>query len=156
MLLGDWLKKEREKRNITQFEVAESVGVSQAKVSFWENNKSLPSIYDLYKFSSFIGLYSLAEIPFEKLDFNKGDVVMERMSLYELPTNDSIRTFEGRTYELKGFIGIETDSGEVEQVTDLYYRARTVVKNNQVTAKRKNASDELKKIKPKKIKAKSH
>ena len=61
MLLGDWLKKEREKRNITQFAVAESVGVSQAKVSFWENNKSLPSIYDLYKFSSFIGLYSLAE-----------------------------------------------------------------------------------------------
>jgi transcriptional regulator with XRE-family HTH domain len=156
LLLGDWLKKEREKRNITQFDVAETVGVSQAKVSFWENNKSLPSILDLYKFSSLIGLCSLAEIPFEKLDFNKGDVVMERMSLYELPTNDSIRTFEGRTYELKGFLGVEKDSGEVEQVTNLYYRARTVVKNNQVTAKRKNESDELKKIKPKKIKSKAH
>ena len=80
---------------------------------------------------------------------------MERMSLYELPTNDSLRTFEGRTYELKGFVGVEKDSGEVEQVTNLYYRARTVVKNNQVTAKRKNESDELKKIKPKKIKAKT-
>lgn len=155
MLLGDWLKKEREKRNITQFEVAETVGVSQAKVSFWENNKSLPSIFDLYKFSGLIGLYSLADIPFEKLEFDKGDVVMERMSLYELPTNDSIRTFEGRTYELKGFVGIERDSGDVEQVTELYYRARTVVKNKQVTAKRKNANDELKKIKPKKIKVKA-
>ncbi|MFO7317164.1 MAG: hypothetical protein C0P75_008920 [Bacilli bacterium] len=81
---------------------------------------------------------------------------MERMSLYELPANDSIRTFEGKTYELKGFVGIEKETGEIEKVTELYYRARTVVKNNHVIAKRKNETDELKKVKPKKIKVKAN
>jgi len=156
LLLGDWMKREREKRNITQLEVAESVGVSQAKISFWENNKTLPSVYDLYKFSCLIGLTSLGEIPFDKIDFDKGERVMERMSLYELPANDSIRTFEGKTYELKGFVGIEKETGEIEKVTELYYRARTVVKNNHVIAKRKNETDELKKVKPKKIKVKAN
>jgi len=155
LLLGDWMKKEREKRNITQLEVSEYIGVSQAKVSFWENNKSLPSVFDLYKFSCLIGLRSMGEIPFNKMEFGKGEVVMERMSLYELPISDSIRTFEGKTYELKGFVGIETETGEIEKVTELYYRARTVVKDNYIIAKRKNESDELKKVKPKKIKVKA-
>jgi len=53
-------------------------------------------------------------------------------------------------------VGIEKETGEIEKVTELYYRARTVVKNNHVIAKRKNETDELKKVKPKKIKAKAN
>ncbi|OES43379.1 hypothetical protein BA724_14090 [Domibacillus iocasae] len=79
---------------------------------------------------------------------------MESLSLYELPTCDSVKTFEGKTYKLKGFMGIEQSSGEVEHVSELYYRTRTVVTNNCVVAKRKNVNDELQKIKGKKLKAK--
>lgn len=155
MFIGDWMKREREIREITQFEVAEYIGVSQTKVSFWENNKTTPTVYELYKYSVLIGLRSLSEIPFGNFHFNKGDVVMERLSLYELSANDTVKTFEGEVYELKGVVGVKKETGEIERVTDLYYRTRTVVKDSQVIAKRKNKNEELKKVKPKKLKTKA-
>lgn len=151
LLLGDWLKQEREKCNLTQNAVAETVGVSQGTVSQWENGKAIPDALEIYRFANLIDLYSLDDIPFDEF-FQEGDFTLDRMSLYELPNQDSVKTFEGRIYTLKGFVGIEKGSGTIEAVTDLYYRAKTVVKDNRVIAKRKKENEELKKTKPKKIK----
>ncbi|OGX77808.1 hypothetical protein A6395_15380 [Exiguobacterium sp. SH31] len=68
----------------------------------------------------------------------------------ELPQADSVRTFDGKTYELHGFLGIERESGEAVQLTQLYYRIRTVVSDSHVLAKRKNPDDELVHVKKRK------
>lgn len=147
---GDWLKIERKKQNITQKDMCEKLNIAQSTLSSWENNKVAPPANVLDKILASLGL-KRGEMPesifFKDRNESKGDLIMERMSLYELPTHDSVKTFEGKTYKLNGFIGVETSSGEVEPVTELYYRTRTVVSENKVIAKRKNEEDELKKIK---------
>lgn len=152
MNFGQWIKTERKKRSLTQEHISTDVGMSQGTISLWENNKSLPSITDVYKIAVCFGLKSINEIPFDKIAIREGEDEMQRMSLYEIPNYDSVRTFEGKTYDLKGFVGVETTSGEIEHVSDLYYRTRTVVANNHVVAKRKNIDEELQKVKRKKIK----
>ena len=147
---GDWLKIERRKRNITQKEMCEKLSIAQSTLSNWENNKVAPPANVLDQLLDLLDL-KRREMPdsifFKKRNESKGDYIMEKMSLYELPTHDSVKTFEGKTYKLNGFVGVETSSGEVEPVTELYYRTRTVVSENKVIAKRKNEEDELKKIK---------
>lgn len=150
MELGDWIRKERNKRRFSQNKFANFIGTSQATLSLWETNKTLPTIHYLNDIVTLFGM-TLRDVPFECIELNKVDLVMERMSLYELPGADTIKTFEGKTYELKGFIGVEVDSGEIERVTDLYYRTRTVVTNDRVMAKRKKPNDELMKVKAKKL-----
>lgn len=70
----------------------------------------------------------------------------ERFYLYELASASSLKTFEGKTYELKGAVGVEKESGEVRHIADLYYRTRSVISDKQLLAKRKNAHDELLKV----------
>nr|WP_328822953.1 hypothetical protein [Planococcus soli] len=67
----------------------------------------------------------------------------ERFHLYDLATASSLKTFEGKTYELKGAVGVEKDSGEVRHIADLYYRTRSVISDKRLLAKRKNAHEEL-------------
>ncbi|RKD26517.1 hypothetical protein BEP19_16770 [Ammoniphilus oxalaticus] len=70
----------------------------------------------------------------------------QRFRLYDLPRANSVKTFEGEVYRVVGSIGIEKESGEVRHITDLYYRAKTVVSQTKIVAKRKHAEEELKKI----------
>lgn len=71
----------------------------------------------------------------------------ERFCLYDLASASSVKTFEGKIYRLKGYLGIEQDSGEVRYISDLYYRTRSVVSDKQLLAKRKRPEDELLKVK---------
>lgn len=41
--LGEILKHARTKKKITQQELAVQIGATRARVSYWENNKALPS-----------------------------------------------------------------------------------------------------------------
>lgn len=70
----------------------------------------------------------------------------ERFYLYDLASASSLKTFEGKTYELKGAIGVDKDSGDVRHITDLYYRTRSVISDKRLLAKRKNVNDELVKV----------
>ena len=142
--IGKWIKKERKNRGYTQEKFANLLGVSQGLISVWESNQSVPGYLRLKEISTALN----TQIPFTIF----GGVVMERLSLYQLPNADSIKTFDGKTYELKGFLGIEVTSGEVQHVSDLYYRTRSVVKDKKLVAKRKNVEDELKKVAGKKVK----
>lgn len=71
------------------------------------------------------------------------NLMAERFYLYDLASASSLKTFEGKTYEIKGAIAVEKDSGEVRHIADLYYRTRSVIFNKRLLAKRKNAHDEL-------------
>lgn len=70
----------------------------------------------------------------------------ERFFLYDLASASSLKTFEGKTYELKGAVGIEKDSGDIRHITDLYYRTRSVISDKRLLAKRKHATDDLLKV----------
>ncbi len=156
-LFADWLKEQRGIRNLSQAQLSELTDgeISQNTISSWENNKTIPSIRNIAVIAHSLQM-SLSNIPWDYIDFGvsfekeEPQCLRERFSLYDLPQADSLKTFDGKVYELKGFVGIERDSGQVEHVTNLYYRTRTVVSNSMILAKRKNVEDELMVVKRKK------
>lgn len=157
---GDWIKEQRQILQISQAELSDKTNnvVKQSTISMWESGEiRTPSLRNIWTIAKSLGI-PLSNVPWDYLDFGfDNDVgktrcngVKERFSLYDLPKATSLRTFEGETYELKGFIGIEKESGEVRHITDLYYRTRTVVSDSKVLAKRKGENSELIKTKVRK------
>ena len=57
MTLGEQIKNSREKKNLSQEELAFQLGVSRQAVSKWENGKAHP---DLYNFKLLCNLYNLS------------------------------------------------------------------------------------------------
>lgn len=157
---GDWIKEQRQILQISQAELSDKTNnvVKQSTISMWESGEiRTPSLRNIWTIAKSLGI-PLSNVPWDYLDFGfDNDVgetrcngVKERFSLYDLPKATSLRTFEGETYELKGFIGIEKESGEVRHITDLYYRTRTVVSDSKLLAKRKGENSELIKTKVRK------
>jgi len=151
---GGWIREQREKQGISQIQLAELAGneISQSAISQYEREEiKEPSLKNIIMIASALNI-SIAEIPWSDMVFTlekkmgRGNLKKKKFGLYELPTADSVKTFEGKVYELKGFIGIENDTGEIKHVTDLYYQTRTVVSNSKVLAKRKNKSEDLLKV----------
>ncbi|WP_393964395.1 helix-turn-helix domain-containing protein [Exiguobacterium sp. S22-S28] len=147
---GEWLRRERLEHGWSQVELAERTygEVSQAAISAYERNRSLPSLMDIHVLATACD-QTLGSIPWDDLDLrtekkrNWSNLTQERFDLAELALADSIRTFDGKTYQLHGRIAIERDSQETREIAQLYYRIRTVVGEDQVIAKRKHPSDEL-------------
>lgn len=160
---GDWLKEQRKKLNLTQKDLSLKTNneISQSVISTWENKSvDIPSINNIMKVVKALDL-SLQSVPFEHFYFaEKGDNdsyvlrsdILERFGLYELPNKaKSVKTFCGKTYEVKGFVGVESETGEIKNIADLYYNVRSVMdKDNMLSAKRKNKNDELTKLKKRK------
>lgn len=154
---GEWLKENRRLSGWSQVELSEKTfgEISQPAISQYEQNRSVPSISDIDHLARAFG-HTLAMVPWDAIDFGYGakrsvtKLERRRFDLKELPQADSVRTFDGKTYELHGFIGIEKASGEAVQLTQLYYRIRTVVCDAHVLAKRKNPDDELIHVKKRK------
>lgn len=157
---GDWIREQRELAGLTQKELAEKTQnkIKQNTISMWERKDiAIPSIQNILIITDALGL-SLRSVPFDHFNLevkktsnkNKGRErikVKERFGLYDLPSASSVRTFDGKTYQLKGFIGVETKTGEVKHITDLYYNVRSVVKDSKFLAKRKNENEELIRVK---------
>lgn len=153
---GDWIKEIREIFDLSQADLSRKTNnvICQSTISSWERREiKTPSIRNISIVTQSLGI-PLSNVPWSYLDleFNNEEgtrccEVTKRFSLYDMPKATSVKTFEGQTYELKGFIGIEKDSGEVKHITDLYYRTKTVVSDSKILAKRKNEDDELIKIK---------
>lgn len=147
---GEWLRRERLEHGWSQVELSEKTygEVSQAAISAYERNRSLPSILDVQILATACD-HTLGSIPWDEFDLriekkrNWSSLMQERFDLAELPLADSVRTFDGKTYQLHGRIAIECDSQETQEISQIYYRIRTVVGNNQVIAKRKHPTDEL-------------
>lgn len=154
---GEWLKENRQLSGWSQIELSEQTfgKISQPAISQYEQNRSTPSIADIDHLARALG-HTLATVPWDVIDFGYGvkrnvtRLEHRRFDLKELPQADSVRTFDGKTYALHGFLGIEEGSGEAVHLTHLYYRIRTVVRESRVLAKRKNPQDELIHVKKRK------
>ena len=61
MLLGDTLKNQRRKNNISQEMFAEMLGVSRQAVQKWESNRSLPNLDNIVEIAKIFNI-SLDEL----------------------------------------------------------------------------------------------
>ncbi|WP_298830091.1 helix-turn-helix transcriptional regulator [uncultured Planococcus sp.] len=152
---GDWIKEQRKALGISQSELSDRTGkqIPQSTISMWEQRKNEnPSAQNVRLLVESLGM-SMQNFPWEHVRFKDKNTearcnqMAERFYLYDLASASSLRTFEGKTYELKGAVGVEKESGEVRHITDLYYRTRSVISDKRLLAKRKNAEDELQKVK---------
>lgn len=146
---GDWIKEQRDIYGLSQAKLSGLTNgkIKQSTISMWESREVLtPSIHNIWSITNALGI-PLSNVPWDYLDFNENEkgcvIVKERFRLYDLPNANSVRTFEGNTYDLIGSVGIEKATGEVRHVTDLYYRAKTVVSDSKILARRKNEDAEL-------------
>lgn len=86
--------------------------ISQAAISAYERNRSLPSILDVQILATACE-QRLGSIPWDDFDLsmekkqNWLNLKQERFDLAELPLADSVRTFDGKIYQLHGRIAIE-------------------------------------------------
>lgn len=149
---GDWIKEQREIFGLSQAELSSLTNnrIKQSTISMWENKEVLtPSIRNIWTVTNVLGI-QLSNVPWSYLDLgfkddeeSRCEIVKERFGLYDLPKANSVRTFEGKTYDLIGSVGVEKESGEIRHVTDLYYRAKTVVSDSKILARRKTIDEEL-------------
>lgn len=139
---------------ISQSELSDRTGkqIPQSTISMWEQRKNEnPTAQNVRLLVESLGI-SMKNFPWEHVWFKDKNTearcnqMAERFYLYELASASSLKTFEGKTYELKGAVGVEKESGEVRHIADLYYRTRSVISDKQLLAKRKNAHDELLKV----------
>ncbi|MDE6850564.1 MAG: helix-turn-helix domain-containing protein [Clostridia bacterium] len=54
--MGEALKHQREIRELSQSEVARATGISQPKISYYENGKHLPLIDDCIRLADFYNI----------------------------------------------------------------------------------------------------
>ena len=151
---GDWIKQQRVLLGISQSELSSRTGkqIPQSTISMWEQRKNEnPSAQSVRLLVESLGI-SMNDFPWEHVLFKdkhneaRCNQMAERFYLYDLASASSLKTFEGKTYELKGAIGVDKDSGDVRHITDLYYRTRSVISDKRLLAKRKNVNDELVKV----------
>ena len=151
---GDWVKEQRTALGISQSELSDRTGnqIPQSTISMWEQRKNEnPSAQNVKLLVESLGI-KMTNFPWEHVLFKDKNTearcnqMAERFYLYDLASASSLKTFEGKTYELKGAIGVEKDSGDVRHITDLYYRTRSVISDKRLLAKRKNVNDELVKV----------
>jgi hypothetical protein len=71
----------------------------------------------------------------------------KRIPYYEIASikkKHSLKTFDGKTYELKGAVAIENKTGEIQNLAQIYYQVRSIVDSKKnLIAKRKNQDSEL-------------
>lgn len=147
---GDWIKEQRDFFELTQKDLSEITQnkITQSIISMWERKEIIiPSIQNIITVTESLNI-SLQSVPWDHFTLEEENEarcveMKKRFSLYELPSACSVKTFEGKTYDLKGFVGIEKHTGEVKHITDLYYRAKTVVSESKLLAKRRKENEEL-------------
>ena len=69
MEIGDRIKNERKKRNISQQQLADYLNISRQAVSRWENNIPLPDLNTLVLIAKYFDL---------KLEYFTEDIILER------------------------------------------------------------------------------
>lgn len=86
MELGEKIKNERKKRNISQQKIADHLNISRQAVSRWENNVSLPDLTTLVLIAKYF------EIPLESFtEEYKTPVKNEKESENEVTQDDVIK-----------------------------------------------------------------
>ena len=55
-MYGKELKNQRESHNLSQEELAKRTKITQAAISYWENNKRIPNIIECVTLADFYGI----------------------------------------------------------------------------------------------------
>lgn len=127
---GKTIKELREKRKITQKELAERINVSDKTISKWETNKGLPDIGIIEELAKALGI-SVAELLTGDLRENENQSAnMKKMHFYVCPVCGNIITSVGKgafsccgitLYELEAEKCDEDHKIQVETVDNEYY-----------------------------------
>lgn len=70
----------------------------------------------------------------------------KRLAFYDISDAraKSAKTFDGRTYSLKGGIAVDNGTGDIKSVADIYYDVRSVMdQSHTIVAKRRKREEEL-------------
>lgn len=148
------MKEIRQLHNLSQADLSNLSGgrLSQTTISSWERKRFIPPTFDKVLILAKSFGVRLCDVPWDHISLVKVDEdekeegcsgMNYRFGLYDLPKATSVKTFSGNIYEIKGFIGIDQDTGEAKPISDIYYRAKTVAYDSGVIAKRKGQDDEL-------------
>ena len=54
--IGKSIKQKRLEKGMTQSQLAKSIGVTHASISFWENNVNIPNVLDCWKMADALGI----------------------------------------------------------------------------------------------------
>lgn len=144
MSIGEWIRLKRLEKGLSQKSVAELSKdvLKQSTLSAYEQNKIKDiNISKLVVLGKILG-FTPKDLPWDLLDLDTTE--SERIGVYELPTTaDSVRLFNGKTYQLEGVLGVETDTGAVKNISEIYYQVRSAASKGSLVAKRKHPYDEL-------------
>ena len=58
--IGDHIKKKRYELNLRQEDIANIIGVSMDSVTYWENNRAIPTVHQMPKIIQFLGYCPIA------------------------------------------------------------------------------------------------
>lgn len=143
--IGEWIKRKRLEKGLSQTNVVErSKGIiKQSTLSAYEQNKTKDiNISKLVILGNILG-FTPKDLPWELIEFDSLDST-NRIGIYDLPNEaDNVRLFNGKTFKLEGVLGVETKTGEIKKVSEIYYQVRSAVSEGALVAKRKHPHDEL-------------
>lgn len=54
--MGEKIRQAREKAGMSQHELARALGISSTAISFWESGKTAPTVGNLYRLASILGV----------------------------------------------------------------------------------------------------
>lgn len=112
MEIGDRIKNERKKRNISQQQHADYLNISRQAVSRWENNISLPDLNTLVLIAKYFDL---------KLEYFTEDIILERTEESKEELIEEL--IEESIEELKG-----EPEKELEKTEEKSVREKTIEK----------------------------
>lgn len=115
---GDRLRNYRKKRNLTQYEVAQKIGVSDQAVSKWEKGECLPDVYNLKLLGRLYGISIDSLLDTEDKGTEK---VIETIKVGEaafeiIEKPDTI--LAGKIIYAKDFTDIESFNSAIEAFSD--------------------------------------
>lgn len=77
------LKEERERKNMSQLDLARKAGVSQNMITYMETGKRIPSLYTVLRLSDALGINPVALFPSGDGDMRKEDAKKMIIELVE-------------------------------------------------------------------------
>lgn len=145
--IGEWIRDKRKEKGLSQKALADldSTGViKQSTISSYEGNKVKDvTIFKIVRIGRLLGI-NPRDLPWELIELDSLQDDNDRIGMYELPKEaNTVKLFNGKIYQIEGFLGREMESGDVKNISEIYYHVRSAAKDGKLCAKRKQPNDEL-------------
>lgn len=97
--LGDKLKEERKKRNLTQADMAVKLGMKRSTYSLYESGKREPNIYSLQEIASMLGI-TLDELVGWEKDNTVEENIINSPVVAKMMIDTIKKGFDGKVYQI--------------------------------------------------------